>query len=146
MRIETNRELTVADLLAQLKDADPATVLVFGKTLKSDQINECWCGCGGATKSKFVPGHDSKFHSLAKRAARGQAEIPESFVNDEAEADFAMWFERELPIWEAGQPLRDLKAANKANKATVVKSVEPATDLETEEAQALLAEMASVED
>ena len=23
----------------------------------------CGCGCGGMTKSKFLPGHDSKFHS-----------------------------------------------------------------------------------
>lgn len=35
-------------------------------------IKECRCGCGGSTKSKFCPGHDSKFKAaLSKRVAAG---------------------------------------------------------------------------
>ena len=151
MRIETNREWTAADLRAAIKDLAPETVLIFGKTLKSAIKGECWCGCGGSTGGKFVPGHDSRFHSLAKQAARDQVEYPTEFVNDEAEADFAMWHDRELPIWQAGQPLRDLKAATKAEKATktkaepTVKSVKQ-LDKESSEYLRLMQEMATVED
>jgi hypothetical protein len=146
MRIETNRETTVADLRELLKDADPSTVIVFGKTLKSKQKNECWCGCGGETGGKFVPGHDSRFHSLAKKVARGQETMPTSFVCDEAEADFMMWHDREVPIWEAKQKLVAAVAAAKPTKVKpVVESVEEVGELD-EDAQALLEEMAAVED
>jgi hypothetical protein len=47
-----------------------------------------WCGCGGATRSRFVPGHDARFHSLAKKVARGLVTMPENFVNADAKADF----------------------------------------------------------
>jgi hypothetical protein len=140
IRIETNRETTVADLLNILKDADPTAAITFGKTLKADVKNECWCGCGGSTGGKFVPGHDSRFHSLAKKAARGQEPYPTEFVNDDAEADFAMWHDREVPIWEAKQKLKAAKDAAKTTKP-VVESVE-----EVEPDAALLAEMANVED
>jgi hypothetical protein len=54
--------------------------------------NVCWCGCGGTTKSRFVPGHDARFHSNAKNTARGKAEAPETFVCDAAEEDWLKWF------------------------------------------------------
>ena len=134
MRIETNRAWTVAELLAVVGGADPATVLVFGKTLKADVRGVCWCGCGGSTGGKFVPGHDSKFHSLAKQVARGLAEMPE-FVSDEAEEDFLKWHDAEVPVHEAREAAKAVtsaakaKAKAKANKAVavraVVKSMEP---------------------
>ncbi len=55
---------------------------------KGEEPTICWCGCGGATKSRFVPGHDARFHSLAKKVARGLATMPERFVNENARADF----------------------------------------------------------
>ena len=131
MRIETNRAWTVAELLAAISETAPETVLVFGKTLKADVRGVCWCGCGGATGGRFVPGHDSKFHSLAKQVARGLAEMPE-FVSDEAEADFMKWHDAEVPVHKAreaaNQISRDLlrQAKTKADKpVAVVKSVEP---------------------
>jgi hypothetical protein len=51
----------------------------------------CWCGCGGSTKSRFVPGHDARFHGRAKRVASGKESWPESFVHAEAEADLRKW-------------------------------------------------------
>jgi hypothetical protein len=65
------------------------------------QPNVCWCGCGGATQSRFVPGHDAKFHSRAKKVARGLATMPESFVNDEAKADFLKHHDAEKAKVEA---------------------------------------------
>jgi hypothetical protein len=35
-----------------------------------------------------VPGHDARFHALAKKVARGQAEAPAEFANASAEEDF----------------------------------------------------------
>ena len=135
MRIETNRAWTVAELLAFVGGADPSVVVVFGKTLKSSIKGVCWCGCGGATGGKFVPGHDSKFHSLAKQVARNLAEMPE-FVSDEAEADFLKWHDAEVPVFEAKEAAKAItsaaKAKVKADKAipaipaiAVIKSMEP---------------------
>ena len=132
MRIETNRAWTVAELLAAISETAPETVLVFGKTLKADVRGVCWCGCGGATGGRFVPGHDSKFHSLAKQVARGLAEMPE-FVSDEAESDFMKWHDAEVPVFEAKEAAKVVldaaKAKVKADKPVVtravVKSVEP---------------------
>ena len=129
MRIETNRAWTVAELLAAISETAPETVLVFGKTLKADVRGVCWCGCGGATGGRFVPGHDSKFHSLAKQVARGLVVMPE-FVSDEAESDFMKWHDAEVPVHEARETAKAVtdaaKAKAKADKpVAVVKSVEP---------------------
>ena len=129
MRIETNRAWTVAELLAVVGGADPETVLVFGKTLKSSVKGVCWCGCGGATGGRFVPGHDSKFHSLAKQVARGLVVMPE-FVSDEAEADFMKWHDAEVPVHEARVAAKVVTDAAKTKAkaikpVAVVKSVEP---------------------
>ena len=126
MRIETNRAWTVGELLAVVGGADPETVLVFGKTLKSSVKGVCWCGCGGATGGRFVPGHDSKFHSLAKQVARGLVVMPE-FVSDEAESDFMKWHDAEVPVFEAREAAKVVtdaaKAKAKAEKATEIKPV-----------------------
>jgi hypothetical protein len=37
----------------------------------------CLCGCGGfpmGRKSRFIPGHDARYHSALKRAAAEAAE------------------------------------------------------------------------
>lgn len=98
MRINITNAVTVAQLRAQIKNASDDQVLTFFKIAKSKQQNECWCGCGGVTKGKFVPGHDSKFHSLAKQVARGLEEMPETFVNEDAKADFMKWHDAEVPM------------------------------------------------
>ena len=34
----------------------------------------CWCGCGGETSSKFMPGHDARLKGVLIRVARGKAD------------------------------------------------------------------------
>ena len=131
MRIVTDQIVTVADLLRAVEGLDAATEVSFGRTLKSQVVNSCWCGCGGETKGRFVPGHDARFHGLAKRVARGEEEMPSSWACDEAREDFMKWHDREVPVWEAKK-----RAKRVAEKAKVVEMVE--MDAETE---ALLAEM-----
>lgn len=118
MKIDISRSFSVAELSALLAGAEPGAKVEFTKTLKKDQTGVCWCGCGAVTKSKFAPGHDSKFHSLAKQVARGQAEMPTEFVHDEAKADFMKHYEAEVPVWAAKQAAMALVKAAKPAKAT----------------------------
>jgi hypothetical protein len=46
-------------------------------TSTGDGTGVCLCGCGGATKSRFVPGHDAKLKSILLRAARSGGLSPE---------------------------------------------------------------------
>jgi len=131
MKIDISRAFTVADLRALLVDVEGTTQVEFTKTLKKDQTGVCWCGCGCQTKSKFAPGHDSKFHSLAKQVARGQAEMPTEFVHDDAKADFMSHVEKERPLWAAKQAAAKLIAdakpvvEPKEKKAPKVKPAKP---------------------
>ena len=125
MRIETNREWTVGELLAVIGGADAGVKLVFGKTLKADVRGVCWCGCGGSTGGRFVPGHDSKFHSLAKQVARGLAVMPEEFVSDEAEADFLKWHDAEVPVHEAREAANAVVRSALQAKVKADKPVKP---------------------
>jgi hypothetical protein len=102
-RIDTDRVRTVADLRAAIEGLSGDTELSFGRTPKKDRTGPCWCGCGQTTKSRFVPGHDARFHGQAKRVARGQEAMPETFVCDEAQADFLAHVEAERPVWAARQ-------------------------------------------
>jgi hypothetical protein len=143
-KIDIANVWTAADLRAALEGAE-GTVEFF-KTPKKQQTGSCWCGCGASTKSRFAPGHDSKFHSLAKRVARDEETMPESFVNADAEADFLKWHDAEVPKHEArlldkaartAQKLeekeaRDTARAEKAPKKKVKKEV-PAASLPTSE-------------
>lgn len=138
MKIDISRSYSVAALRDLIAGADDAAQIEFTRTLKKDQIGTCWCGCGATTKSRFAPGHDSKFHSLAKQVARGQAEMPESFVNDEAKADFLAHVEAERPLWAVKQ---EALAQIKAAKPVKVKA---ATKVEAEDNEALAALLAKV--
>lgn len=54
----------------------------------------CFCGCGGSTKSKFVPGHDARFHGLAKRVVRGEVKAEDALAtlaHDEAREAFTAY-------------------------------------------------------
>lgn len=67
----------------------------------------CWCGCGGLTKSRFVPGHDAKFHSRAKKVARGEATMEDeiaSLPHDDAKVEFASHVNKERPKAKAEEP------------------------------------------
>lgn len=114
MRIDTATVLTVSALRALIADAPDNASIEWAKTPKKLLTGECWCGCGATTKSRFAPGHDSKFHSLAKQVARGIEDMPESFVNEDAEADFMKWHDAEVPKHEARVMEKLAKAATKA--------------------------------
>jgi hypothetical protein len=132
MKIATNASMTAAELRALILGTPDDTVIEFVKTTTPKPImnGECWCGCGGATKGRFVPGHDSKFHGLAKKVARGQAEMPD-FVHADAEADFMKWHDAEVAKLEAApKPAPKVKAAPKA--APVAKAATPVVDNDPE--------------
>lgn len=98
--VPTNCTWTATALIEALMgipDPDNTVLNFVGKSTPattSSASGTCWCGCGTPTAAKFAPGHDAKFHGLAKKVARGQAAMPESFVCAEAEADFMKWVER----------------------------------------------------
>jgi hypothetical protein len=130
MKIETNASMTVAALRALIAGAEDSTQIEFVRTIaaKPKMTGECWCGCGGETKSKFVPGHDSKFHGLAKKVARGEAEMPTSFIHEDAEADFMKWHDAALEA-EAAKPAK-VKPEPKAAKPKA--EVEPTQEAEVD--------------
>jgi hypothetical protein len=97
----------LAALLLSRTDAVVSDTLadrLLNKPAGKATTGACWCGCGGQTKGRFVPGHDARFHSLAKKVARGQEEAPESFVCDAAEEDFLKWFTAEEAVLAAKKP------------------------------------------
>lgn len=140
MKINLMGVETVADLQALIAGADPSEPVVFTRSTKTvNSTGTCWCGCGGTTKSRFVPGHDSKFHGLAKKVARGEAEMPESFVCDEAEADFMHWHDNTAPV------VKKEKKAKVVEMVEMPETVESEVDVESAEFQALLAEVSASE-
>lgn len=103
--INTNVIKNIADLRKLIENADDNDTFTVTKA-QPTKLNDCWCGCGGQTKSSFVPGHDSKLHSLAKRIARQQVEITledalAALPHDEARADFQHHHDTEKPLHEA---------------------------------------------
>jgi hypothetical protein len=128
---------TVAALRALLAGADDNEEITFAKGKKEPV--PCWCGCGGMTKSRFVPGHDSKYHGLAKRVARGEADEAESLAalpHDESRTEFLRCVAEERPLH--ARRIAE-KAAAKAVRETAkaVKAEVPAEDSEAAEAEML---------
>jgi hypothetical protein len=134
MKIDTAKVLTIAALRALIADADDATSIEWTKTPKKQLTGTCWCGCGATTKGRFAPGHDSRFHSLAKRVARGEETMPESFVNEDAKADFLKWHDAEVPKHAERQAAKAARVAEreaaKAAKETAKAEVTEDADLE----------------
>jgi hypothetical protein len=130
MKIDTTQAWTAETLIQALQSIPADTVLGFVRPGKAQ--NTCWCGCGGGTANKFVPGHDSKFHSLAKQVARGLAEMPTEFVSDEARADFLKWHDKDL----ANPPAKAVRAvarpADVIRPVAVVQSFEQTEELDSE--------------
>ena len=79
--------------------------------------NSCYCGCGGLTKSRFVPGHDARFHSWAKAVARGERDLGETLMglpHDLAKEEFQRCVAHEIPVQQARAALAQRKAAELA--------------------------------
>ena len=133
MKIATTKT-TVRDLLALLADADPTEEISFTRATKKAPV-ACWCGCGGTTKSRFVPGHDSRFHGLAKRVARGEADHDEaiqSLAHDEAIAEFDRHVADEKPLHALRQQQKAEKTAEREAKKAEKKAEKEAATLATE--------------
>ncbi len=80
----------------------------------------CWCGCNGMTKSRFIPGHDARFHSWAKAVARGEktaGEVALDLPHDLARSEFLSCVEHERPIQAERMRIAAEKEAEKAKKA-----------------------------
>ena len=79
----------------------------------------CWCGCGGLTKSKFVQGHDSKFHSRAKQVLRGTLNLDEELAklpHQESRDEFVRYMESQRDNEAARSQKLAVKAAESAKK------------------------------
>lgn len=102
MRIDISQPLTVAALRELIANEGDKVLIEFFSSPSKNQAKPCWCGCGGTTQARFAPGHDARFHGLAKRVARGERQMPETFVNNLARADFMKWHDQEVS--KAKQP------------------------------------------
>ena len=40
------------------------------KTIKTDKVHACMCGCGGKAKHNFVQGHDQRLKGMLLRSYR----------------------------------------------------------------------------
>lgn len=117
MKITTTKT-TVQDLLALLADADPNEEVTYTRAAARTPAT-CWCGCRGTTQSRFVPGHDSRFHGLAKRVARGQAEYDVAVTglpHDMAVAEFDQHVAKEQPLHLAREKAKATKRAEREAK------------------------------
>lgn len=125
-------ELTQTEQIEALK-ARIAELEAAAKPKKKKEAGPCWCGCGGTTKSRFVPGHDAKFHSDAKNVARGLLSEDDlaPLPHEEAAAEFERCVAAERPKWAAKEAE---KAAAKAAKEAA-KAKAKAEKEETEEAE-----------
>jgi len=137
MKIDIAKTWTVETLTAAL--ADKEGVIAFHRTPRDKSLKPCWCGCGGTTKSRFVPGHDSRFHSTAKKVARGLLDFDEEVAklpHEDAVAEFERHVLLEVPKFElktkekaaAKKVKDDAKAEAKAAKeaaAPVAETPEP---------------------
>jgi len=137
MKIDIAKTWTVATLTAAMAGNEGA--IEFHRTPKDKSLKPCWCGCGGTTKSRFVPGHDSRFHSMAKKVARGTEDLDEQIArlpHAEAVTEFERHVLLEIPKHEV--KAREVAAAKKvkddakAEKARV-KAAEAAPVAETPE-------------
>ncbi len=128
MKIDITRTWTKAALLDHLGSLDANAALEFVRPPKA-KTGSCWCGCGGTTKGgKFVPDHDSKFHSLAKQIARGlatvtQEDLEETLPCQEAIDDLRHHIAIERPLHAARVAAADKLKADKATAKAAVKTV-----------------------
>ena len=121
MKIATTKT-TVRALQALLANVDLDEEVGFTRATKKEPV-PCWCGCGGTTKSRFCPGHDSKFHGLAKLVARGEANLEKALdrlPHEEARIEFQRHVDLEIPRHET----RVADKADKAAKAAVSEDAE----------------------
>ncbi len=92
-------------------------------------LTTCFCGCGGTTKSKFVPGHDARFHSRVKQVMRDELDEQTAFdslPHEEAVQEWIAYSEKIAPKEKARKDAEEAKAKAKAD-AKAAKLAEKAT-------------------
>lgn len=94
------------------------------KTAKTPKpLVACWCGCGGETRSRFVPGHDARFHGWAKKVIREEMDaetVLAGLAHDEARAEFLAYGEKITDAEELRKAKMAAKVAAKAAKEAEV--------------------------
>ncbi len=89
----------------------------------------CWCGCGGQTMNRFVPGHDARFHGWAKKVARGlmdETETRTALPHDEAREEFDHHVELARPSAQAWLNAEAEKLRKRAEKKAAADAVKDA--------------------
>jgi len=108
------------------------------RTRKPKPTVACECGCGGQTKSRFVPGHDARLHGWALRVERNVVTLEQ--VPEIHRAAVAKHLGRAVPTAESRvveQPdglAHDKKAARKAARAAA-KAAKAQAQAETPEVE-----------
>jgi len=77
----------------------------------------CYCGCGGETQSRFVPGHDARFHGWARKIAKGDLQLDlvlATLPHDEARDEMLASIEHVKPKLAEEARKRAEKAAEAA--------------------------------
>jgi hypothetical protein len=77
---------------------------------------ECFCGCGNPTQSRFVPGHDARFHGWARKVAKGELDrdlVMATLPHDEAREEMAQCIEHMKPKLALEAQRRAERAAEK---------------------------------
>lgn len=123
-----SRKYTVGELLEKLEGLDRSEEITFSRPSNKPQV-ECWCGCGGMTRSRFCPGHDARFHGLAKKVARGLEDRDESvqgLPHEEAVAEFDRHIRKEIPLHEAREAGKKLEAEAKERAKAIEEEAEVA--------------------
>lgn len=125
VEVATNESRPATNNEGNMTENTTPTVAKPAKAKKEPKApSACWCGCGGLTGGKFVPGHDARFHGQAKRHARaiaaGENPTEPDFVNADAKADWDKWANAELP--------KAKKAVEEAARKAAAKAEKPATN------------------
>ena len=89
-------------------------------TIKTNKATRsCFCGCGAQTQSRFVPGHDARFHSLVKHTLREKLDVSlalETLPCEQSRAEFVAYAEKIAPKEAAREAALAEKVAAKAKK------------------------------
>ena len=88
--------------------------------MSNKATRSCFCGCGSQTQSRFVPGHDARFHSTVKKTMRGLLDADEALAAlpcDQAREEFLAYADKVQPKEDARKAKEEATATAKAEKA-----------------------------
>ncbi len=121
-----------------MSDTNTTTKTKAEKTVKAPVA--CWCGCGGQTRGKFVPGHDARFHGNAKKVDRGLLDAETTLAglaHDEARTEFQHHIDEAAKTADAWKTAEAEKAQKRAAKAQKKATPPVVSEIETAIVEAL---------